>query len=335
VDPQTGARLDSVSLAVLGDSADGLCEMHRMLLRGDSLFIEVQRLDRRGFLWTPVPPSYLAVVDIASNTLVDADPAAPGVQGIPLEGTNPDAPMQEDPATGDLLVPEAGANGVEDAGGVERVDPAEWRSRGFMVTESALGGDLVDFTLYSDTLGFAIVSQTGYNTVLAAFDPSTGVRTRTLYNPGGYALLDCLARPSGVLLVADRGDSAGVRLFDARSGDRIGSPLSTGLPPFELVLMDSPAPAPEAASWLAPPVPNPTAGAVQVRWEGPARPASLEVFDSAGRLVRRLDWPQSGPPSAVWDGEDREGHRVGSGIYRLRAAGSGGGTVTRPVCVLR
>jgi hypothetical protein len=164
--------------------------------------------------------------------------------------------------------------------------------------------------------------------VLVSFDPSTG----DLAEPGGgYTLFDCLARPSGVCR-ADRGDSAGVR-FRRRERKRMGS-RSPRAP--ELVLMDTPAPAPtpEPVSWLAPPSPNPTAGEVHVRWEGPATPEYLEVYDVAGRLVRRLDWFETAPPSTSWDGRDRNGNRVGAGVYRLRATGAGDAPA-RAVCVLR
>jgi hypothetical protein len=60
-------------------------------------------MDRQGYLWTPVPPSYLAVVDLDRRPWSTSIPP-PGV-GDPL-GDQPSAPIQ-DPATGDLLVPEA------------------------------------------------------------------------------------------------------------------------------------------------------------------------------------------------------------------------------------
>ncbi|MFN8548792.1 MAG: hypothetical protein U0527_12705 [Candidatus Eisenbacteria bacterium] len=48
INPQTCARTDSISLAAFAD-ADGTVEMHRMLLRGSRLYVELQRLDRSSF----------------------------------------------------------------------------------------------------------------------------------------------------------------------------------------------------------------------------------------------------------------------------------------------
>jgi len=214
----------------------------------------------------------------------------------------------------------------------------QWRSLGFMITESALGGDLVDFSQWTARRAYAVVADLSGNTSLIAFDPSTGQRTAVLYNPGGYVLLDCLTHPSGLLLLADRNqDAPGVRFFDAGTGTAVGSgTLFTGLPPFEMVLMDSTTSVPSTpVSLLGLPYPNPSPGPVQVRWDGPGRPSRLEVFDPAGRLLRSLAWPSSGPPLAGWDGLDAAGRRAPSGVYRLRAVGAEGGASSRPVVVCR
>ncbi len=54
-------------------------------------------------------------------------------------------------------------------------------------------------------------------------------------------------------------------------------------------------------------------------------PVELEVFDLLGRRVRSLvaDNVRSGSQSALWDGDDEDGRRVGTGVYlyRLRANG--------------
>ena len=227
-------------------------------------------------------------------------------------------------------------NGELDNGGIERVDPVQWRSDGFLARESVLGGDLVDFAQWSPTRDFAIIVLAGGNTALISFDPTTGERTGDLYNPGGYVLSDCEVLPSGWLLLADREiEHPGVRLFDAQSGaPSAADPITTGLPPFQFVRIDSlAAPTPAPASLLAPPYPNPARGAVQVRWEGGAGPPALQVFDCGGRLLRALAWSSSDPPIASWDGRDEKGHPVPSGVYRLRAAAPG--HPTRSICLVR
>jgi hypothetical protein len=75
---------------------------------------------------------------------------------------------------------------------------------------------------------------------------------------------------------------------------------------------------------LAPPVPNPASGSATVRYSVPGDAATatvtIDVFDSAGRLVRRLvDRPEtSGSHTAVWDGRDATGNEAASGVYFFR-----------------
>jgi len=82
--------------------------------------------------------------------------------------------------------------------------------------------------------------------------------------------------------------------------------------------------------------PNPFSGSNVLRFALPAAgPVRLEVFDTAGRLVRTvLDamFPP-GEHQAVWDGADEQGRSVESGVYfyRLRA---GSFTATRRVACL-
>jgi hypothetical protein len=64
--------------------------------------------------------------------------------------------------------------------------------------------------------------------------------------------------------------------------------------------------------------------------------SSVLVFDLTGRLVRTLQRGElaAGSQSLSWDGTDDSGNRLPSGIYTLLVS-TLGGTVTKPVCVLR
>jgi hypothetical protein len=341
VDLITGARVDSISLASFADS-DGLCEMHRLHLRGRLLFVELQRMVRHNWpeLWTPEPPSMLAVVDIDTGQLVDADPAVVGVQAIALLGTNPIAPIVEDAANGDLLVPEAGQYGVIDDAGIERVSPISLRSRGFLVRESDLGGDLVDFAVGTDRTIFAIVVLAGSNTALLRVDADSGGTIDTLRNPGSYTLADVLLH-DGKLFLSDRDyGRPGIRIYDAITGDSLAGPVATGLPPAELLLLPGksvPIPGGDRGI-LGMARPNPSPGPTSLAWRpGTADPAvRLEVFDAAGRRVRRLEL-QDAPRDAdlQWDGCDDRGRPVGAGAYFLRGTAASGASGTRPVRIAR
>ncbi|NNE10291.1 MAG: hypothetical protein HKN20_17155, partial [Gemmatimonadetes bacterium] len=116
VDPLGQAILDSIDLAPFGD-ADGLPEAARMIRVGGRIFVALQRLDRTN-AWAPTFPSMVAVIDIATRALVDADPVAPGMQAIALVATNPSNELSYDDTGARILVPLVGTYGVND-GGVE------------------------------------------------------------------------------------------------------------------------------------------------------------------------------------------------------------------------
>ncbi|MBD3160610.1 MAG: T9SS type A sorting domain-containing protein [Candidatus Eisenbacteria bacterium] len=64
--------------------------------------------------------------------------------------------------------------------------------------------------------------------------------------------------------------------------------------------------------------PNPSGGALAIRWTSPKAGWSLEVFDATGRLVRDLGRFGAGEHRMDWDGRDRAGRRLPAGVYFLR-----------------
>jgi flagellar hook assembly protein FlgD len=88
---------------------------------------------------------------------------------------------------------------------------------------------------------------------------------------------------------------------------------------------------------LEPNAPNPFNPATTIRFRlGEAGEARLTVFDPAGRLVAELF---SGPASAgdhttAWNGLDRSGREVGSGVYFYRLE-AGRASWTRSMVLLR
>jgi hypothetical protein len=93
---------------------------------------------------------------------------------------------------------------------------------------------------------------------------------------------------------------------------------------------------------LLPNVPNPFNPRTEIRFEL-ARPGTvrLELFDAAGRLVRRVELPaqSTGRHTWTWRGEDDAGNPVGSGVYRVRLTADGGGAAgaadTRSITLVR
>lgn len=234
VDPSTGANTGAIDLSAFADG-DGIPEMDHLMLSGDSLYIAVQRIDRNTD-WNPVGQSYVAVVDVSADTLIDTAPATIGTQPIVLSAANPFSDLQIDKATGRLYVACVGDWGVADAG-VQAVDPHGMATGPVVLPGATVGGDITDVEIVSATVGYVIITDASFNNTLLQFDPSDASVTMTVYAPGSFVLQD-IARPTdgGPLFLADRtATNPGIRLYDALSGSEITTkPIDVGLPPFQI-----------------------------------------------------------------------------------------------------
>jgi hypothetical protein len=88
---------------------------------------------------------------------------------------------------------------------------------------------------------------------------------------------------------------------------------------------------------LARPAPNPFGPATDIRfWLRTSTQARLAVYSPEGRLVRVLAAGDLGPGvcTARWDGLDRDGDRVASGVYFIDLS-TRGARVTRRAVLLR
>ncbi len=344
VDPTTGAITDSVDLSALAD-ADGLPEMSGMALRGGLLFVAVQRLDR-DYYWTPVPPSYLAVIDTATNELMDIDLVSPGVQGIELPATNPYRDILVDEDTGLLYVACSGSWGSLD-GGIVEVDPVTLEAVRFVSTEAQLGGDLYDFTLPVSGRAHAVVSTSSpsWEQFCVAFDWSTGEKLSNVWKPGGYSVMDVeVHEGSGQLFLADRTyASPGIRIFDVSDGYQLTTgPIMASLPPHDLLVVgdEITAVAPDgdhAAFHRLSAYPNPCndSCALALQLPGPDR-VRAAVYDVMGRLVCVLadrSFP-AGEVLLAWNGRDERGDTVASAVYFVRMR-VGASELERKIVLLR
>lgn len=326
VNPQTGATLGSVPLGAFAD-ADGIPEMDQMIRVGPYVFVSLQRLDRaNGFI--PTDSSLVAVIDSRTDTVVDADPVAAGTQAILLTGKQPFTAWAFEKSTSRLLIGCVGFFGAQD-GGVEWIDPVNFASLGYAITESALGGDLVDLVWNSPAHSYAIVADASFNTRLVSWSAATGLETGTVFAPPGFVLADAALNDRGELYVAMNDFlSPGLRIFDAGPDTLLAGPLSTGLPPFQICfdenthVVASAPPVAAAGLALAAPWPNPARADVtfSVSLER-AAPLALTIYDPAGRRVRALHAGDAvaGPRTWRWDLRDGNGARVGPGLYWVEA----------------
>lgn len=232
VNPSVGAdcagfMLGSVDLSQFAD-ADGIPEMDQMAIVNGKLYVSVERLDRNNS-FKPAGPGMIAVIDTASDTVVGQ---------ITLSGENPFSETKGLIVdNGTLVIGEAGQLGVND-GGIERVDLATGMAQGFFITEAELGGDLNDFVLVSDHLGYAITAGTDFSNSLVAFDPTTHSVTKTVISAGSF-LSDVELDDRDELFLSDRSiTKPGVRIFRASDGGEITqAPMDLGLPPFDILFL--------------------------------------------------------------------------------------------------
>jgi hypothetical protein len=223
VDLCTGATTDTTDLAAFADS-DGNPDLGAMIEHEERLFVQVRRANEdTGTRF--VPPAMLAVIDVSTDTLIDADPARPGTQAIELEGTAAKYPMQIVAATRQLFVGASG--GFHDAGGIEVVHLDALRSEGLVIREadSMVGADLGPFVMVTPERGYLVYSTDfDLSSHLKPFSLSRGVPPGPdLYVTVGYAVPALVVDPfAGTLLLTDgHFDRRGLVVFDAASGAQL------------------------------------------------------------------------------------------------------------------
>jgi hypothetical protein len=337
VDPATGFYFGSTSLAAFADR-DGLPEMNRLAYWGGKVFVSCQRLDRdNGF--SPTDSSLVVVIDAVTNQVIDADPVAPGTQGILLPLTNPTTEFATTPE-GDLLLGCTGAYGVAD-GGVVRIDPRTLTANVIEVTEAQLGGDISDVAVGPGGCGsgkaFCVISDASFNTRLVSYTRGASPVVASIYPASGFVLGDVEVNDRDEVWLCDRTPSGpGVRVFDGCTGLQLTTnPIGTGLPPSDIQfdatepvgVPPSAAAGPTAGVSLAGIAPNPASGrtaqAIRLR-ASEAGALEIRIVNAAGRAVRMWRVP-AGPGETVlaWDGADDAGRAAPAGVYLVRASLAG------------
>lgn len=150
LDLATGQAVESVDLSPLA-APDGAVDMGMMAVHDGLLFVQV----RRGLAL----PAYIAVVELATETLLDVDPQRPGLQAIELQGTAPQLKMQLMPSAHRLFVSATGE--FHDDGGIEAIDLHALQSLGLVAAEQggdAFGAQVGAFRMLSATHGYLTFS---------------------------------------------------------------------------------------------------------------------------------------------------------------------------------
>ena len=348
VNPQEGTILEEIDLSGFADD-DGTPEMSQMAIVGNRLYVACQRLNRDGF-FEPVAPSYLAVVDIDSDTLVDMDPNRDGIQGWQLTATNP---ANVSALGGKLYVALTGGFGDLE-GGIEVLDPQNGTSYGLVVSETDIGGDLTWLSVASPAKGFAVFSDENFENHIRPVDLGSGqVAPALAGHSGGF--IPATAVDGDRLIVPDRGSferpqDVGLLFYDVETHVLTAGPIAVGLPPAWVVpLADDPLPtAVEGSGSSSVPgrsvldviYPNPFNSSTIIAFSVGThqRETVLSVYDILGQRLRHLlpsgAQPLAGRHLVRWDGRDDGGRRLSSGTYivELRDIAS---SVRRKVTLLK
>lgn len=216
VDLASGTVTPTVDLTALA-LGSGELAMESMLLHEGRLFIQLG--GPGGF---PPEPQYLAVVDVETEQLVDADAARPGIQAILLEGTAPRFAMQVIPGTRTLLVSATGH--LNPDGGLERIDldslqSIDIPSREF---EDGNGNDIGPFVMRDAERGWLVfATDIVLSSHLHPFTLSGGTEILEAGTSLFYFAPSLVLDPTGERLFWP--EPAGVRAFDAETGAALGA----------------------------------------------------------------------------------------------------------------
>jgi len=205
----------------------GVLAAGMMAIDAGRLIVQVSRFDAPAVVAAVDPTGYLAVVDIATEQLVDVDPVTPGIQAIALQGTFAKYKMNvlRDPRR--LYVSASGA--YFDEGGLEAVDLDALASLGLVVAESdgTTGADLGSFVMVAPDRGF-LVSSTDFvaSSHLAHFSLTGGALPEELFVTVDYRVPTMVHDPqTHTFFVPDGGTTNAYYVFDADTGEQLNHDL--------------------------------------------------------------------------------------------------------------
>ncbi len=227
-DPNTGTSLGSIPLGSLATNSSGAARPDRLVTVNGMVMVTLQNV---GATFLEYGPGRVAFIDPATDGIVGA---------VTLEGQNPFGPPSIHPKTGEVYVAAAGIfQGLlpqELSGGIEVIDPMSLTTRGLLVDDDDLGGNVSAVAVTSASRGYAVVvTATGTNSLIA-FDPSDGSLQGTVLSTAAF-IPEIRYDGDGYLLVAENDiGSPALRVLGAAAGHEIVRiPLS--LPPVSVAIL--------------------------------------------------------------------------------------------------
>lgn len=229
IDPGAGTVTAHISLASLAD-ADGIPEAASITVLGGRAYVSLQQLDRPGGYTVPAH-SHIAVIDTATDRLVDVNPATPAIDGITLSHGNPTGDM---PRTDDglhLLVVSIGSYG-DPASGVDVIDVAT-NTVTRTIDSLALGGKPSSVAVVTGSTAWTTVDRAGdagAMHAILAFDLATGVVTASPVAASTVYTYSSLRRAPDGSVWSIGGDYGlgSIHAFTALGVPRLAVPFTTG-----------------------------------------------------------------------------------------------------------
>jgi DNA-binding beta-propeller fold protein YncE len=237
VNPLTGQQLGTIDLSTFADS-DGIVEMDRMIIVGNTLYVTLQRLDRNN-AFSASNDSLVAVIDISADQIIDLNPVTPDLDAIVLQGRNPFGGFFYLSSTDRIYIANTGNfDPSDDFGGLEAINPNTNSTEGIIITDESLGGSLGLVGILNSTVAYATVFDANFNNLVVPFSISpkqVGVPLTGL----GQGFKPGLAFDSnGFLYISDRDiTNPGIQVFNTTTNQKVEGPMDTGLPPFEIAFV--------------------------------------------------------------------------------------------------
>lgn len=239
VEPLTGRLITSIDLKpYTTDDGNRLARASLMTSVGDLLYVLIQDLSST-FAATTV--GKVAVVNTRTNSLVDVDSTAAGIQVITLQGRNPTSIAYSEPLN-QLWITETGVfrndfttDVTTPYGGLEVINAATHQTLGILIDDQALGGYLFSVVLANKNLGFVTVKAE----TVATFDPEKAtVLNPSLYTTRSGFMPEILLDRNGMLWIPERDPrNDGMVILSPESGTLIAGPLAVGALPASMALL--------------------------------------------------------------------------------------------------
>jgi len=227
-DVSTGAAIGTIPLGAFATNASRTPRPDRLVRANGLVLVTLQNIDATFFDYGP---GLLAFVDPGSDTVV---------RTIVLAGQNPFGPPSINPDNGEVYLADAGIfqGSLPKAltGGIEVIDPISLTTKGLLVDDDDLGGNVSGVAVTSATRGYAVVvTQAGRNDIVA-FDPATGTILGTVLSTTAL-IPEIRYDGDGYLLVAEHdGGNPRVRVLDAPSGAEV-TRIALSLPPVSIAIL--------------------------------------------------------------------------------------------------